>query len=62
MVKNNAEADASITIVGNKQDLCTNDPSQRMVTREAAEKFALENGCLYAEVSALSGTNVNEAI
>ena len=41
--------------MGNKIDL----EERRVVTREQGNKFAKENGFLFAECSALTGENVN---
>ena len=45
-----------IILVGNKIDL----DSQRVVSRDEAEKFAKENSLLYIETSAKTAFNVNE--
>ena len=44
-----------LILVGNKIDL----EERRVVTREQGNKFAKENGFLFAECSALTGENVN---
>ena len=44
-----------VILVGNKIDL----EDSRVVTREQGNKFAKENGFLFAECSALTGENVN---
>jgi Ras-related protein Rab-2A len=55
--KNNGNPNMVIALVANKVDL----ESQRIVTREEAEKFAKENGLIYIETSAKTAFNVNEA-
>jgi Ras-related protein Rab-2A len=54
--KNNGNPNMVIVLVANKVDL----DSQRVVSREEAEKFARENKLLYIEASAKTGFNVNE--
>ena len=44
-----------VILVGNKIDL----EDSRVVTREQGNKFAKENGFLFAECSALTGENIN---
>ena len=46
----------SITIVGNKSD----DTAHRAIGPEDAANYAGENGCLYAETSAVTGDNVED--
>ncbi|KAL1404022.1 hypothetical protein pipiens_001736 [Culex pipiens pipiens] len=46
-----------IFLIGNKSDL----ESTREVTYEEAKKFADENGLMFAEASAMTGQNVEEA-
>ena len=54
--KNNGNPNMIIILVGNKIDL----DSQRVVSRDEAEKFAKENSLLYIETSAKTAFNVNE--
>ena len=54
--KNNGNPNMIIVLVANKIDL----DSQRVVSREEAEKFAKENKLLYIEASAKTAFNVNE--
>lgn len=54
--KNNGNPNMVIVLVANKVDL----DSQRVVSREDAEKFAKDNGLLYIETSAKTAFNVNE--
>ena len=44
-----------VILVGNKIDL----EDSRVITREQGNKFAKENGFLFAECSALTGENIN---
>jgi len=50
------QKDIAFFIVGNKTDL-----SDRVVTQEEAEKFALQNSAIYFEVSAKTGAQVSAA-
>ncbi|OMJ89225.1 hypothetical protein SteCoe_8611 [Stentor coeruleus] len=54
--KNNGNPNMVIVLVANKVDL----DSQRVVSREEAEKFAKENKMSYIETSAKTAFNVNE--
>ncbi|OMJ78386.1 hypothetical protein SteCoe_21819 [Stentor coeruleus] len=54
--KNNGNPNMVIVLVANKIDL----DSQRVVSKEEAEKFAKENKLLYLETSAKTAYNVNE--
>lgn len=57
-----AEPDIVVVLVGNKADLATHDDSKRQVTRAEAEAWARANGILeYVETSAKSGENVENA-
>ena len=47
-------------LVGNKYDLCEEDPSKRMVNYEDAQAFALENNLLFTETSALANYNIEK--
>ena len=48
-------------LVGNKLDLCDNDPAARQVSTEQAAEFARENGLLFMETSAVANLQVKEA-
>jgi len=52
-----ADPDIAIMLVGNKSDLKSN----REVATEDAKAFAKKNGLLYIEASALDGENIKEA-
>ena len=57
-----AEPDIVVVLVGNKADLTQQDDNKREVTREEAEEWARRNGVLeYVETSAKSGENVENA-
>ena len=57
-LKANAEPDITIMIVGNKVDLCEEDPSQRQVTKEEAEKLSASQKTMFEETSAVKNVNV----
>ncbi|KAF4664489.1 hypothetical protein FOL47_005100 [Perkinsus chesapeaki] len=57
-LRQNAEPDIVILLVGNKIDLVDKDPSTRQVSTEEAAAFAKENGLFFAEASAVSSVNV----
>ncbi|KAF4123736.1 Ni2+-binding GTPase involved in regulation of expression and maturation of urease and hydrogenase [Geosmithia morbida] len=57
-----AESDIVVILVGNKADLAQSDDNKREVTREEAQQWARRNGVLeYVETSAKSGENVENA-
>ncbi|KAH6885854.1 P-loop containing nucleoside triphosphate hydrolase protein [Thelonectria olida] len=57
-----AEPDIVVILVGNKADLTHQEDNKREVTREEAEDWARRNGVLeYVETSAKSGENVEKA-
>ena len=60
-LKTNAEPDIVIILVGNKVDLCENNPTMRGVKVEDAKKFAAANGLLFCESSAITSQNVSDA-
>ncbi|RPD66581.1 ras-domain-containing protein [Lentinus tigrinus ALCF2SS1-7] len=67
-VREHADPHLTCILVGNKLDLCTDDPSstsapkrKREVTTDEAELWAKEEGLLFVEASAKSGENVEEA-
>ena len=59
-IREHAEPDIVITLVGNKLDLTKTNPAKRKVPRELAEEFARKNGCLFGEASAQTDVNVRE--
>ncbi len=57
-----AEADIVVVLVGNKSDLAAGDENKREVTKQEAEEWAKKNGVLeYVETSAKSGEGVEMA-
>ncbi len=66
-VREHADPHLTCILVGNKIDLCMEDPSstgpkrKREVTAEEAELWAKEEGLLFVEASARSGENVEHA-
>lgn len=57
-LKDNAEPDLKIILVGNKVDLVRSNPAMRKVTREEAMKFAKDNDLLFEETSVELAVNV----
>ncbi|CAG9318347.1 unnamed protein product [Blepharisma stoltei] len=60
-LKENAEEDIVIMLVGNKIDLCQTTPLMKKVSTEMGQKFAQEHGMLFEETSAVTVTRVREA-
>lgn len=60
-LKANAEPNIIITLVGNKLDLCEEDPRHRQVTPEEGRKFAEKHELLFKESSAFQDLNVKDA-
>lgn len=57
-----AEPDIVVILVGNKADLTQQEENKREVTKEEAEEWAKRNGVMeYVETSAKSGENVENA-
>ena len=59
-LKEQAEPDLVIILVGNKIDLCEKNPQMRKVTKEQAMNFSHENKLLFEETSAITDQNVTE--
>eukprot|EP00928_Gymnodinium_smaydae_P087502 TRINITY_DN71758_c0_g1_i1.p2 TRINITY_DN71758_c0_g1~~TRINITY_DN71758_c0_g1_i1.p2 ORF type:complete len:245 (+),score=59.21 TRINITY_DN71758_c0_g1_i1:89-736(+) len=57
-LRQNAEPDIVIMLVGNKVDLVEKDPSARQVYYDAAAEFARANGLFFSEASAVTAHNV----
>lgn len=57
-LRQNAEPDIVIMLVGNKVDLVEKDPSARQVYYDAAAEFARQHGLLFSESSAVTSYNV----
>lgn len=60
-LRDHAEPDIVIMLVGNKIDLCDRNAEVRKITREAGEKFAKEHGLMFEETSAITVVKVKEA-
>jgi len=60
-LRDHADPDIVIMLVGNKVDLVEIAPNERQVPRETAQRLAQEQGLLFSETSAVSGTQVREA-
>ncbi|CAG9332072.1 unnamed protein product [Blepharisma stoltei] len=60
-LRENAEPDIVILLVGNKVDLCDRNPDSRKITKEQGARFAMENGLLFEETSAITIVRVKEA-
>ena len=60
-LKQYAEPDCIILLVGNKVDLVDNSANKREVFTEEARNFADENKLIFYETSALGNIKVNEA-
>ena len=59
-VKEHAEPDIVIMLVGNKLDICEKNPLERKVSGDRANEFAKANGLLFMETSAFTDTNVRD--
>lgn len=59
-VKEHAEPDIVIMLVGNKLDLCEKNPMERRVSTERAIEFARDNNLLFMETSAFTDVNVRD--
>ena len=57
-LRQHAETELVITIIGNKIDLLENNSTR--VDKDKAITFAKEKQCFYEETSALTNQNVNE--
>ena len=60
-IEDHAEKDTKVMLVGNKYDLAKENPDDRQVSANEAERFAKDHGLMYFETSAKSGYNVKEA-
>ncbi|CAL1169629.1 unnamed protein product [Cladocopium goreaui] len=60
-LRQSAEPDIVIMLVGNKVDLADKDPASRQVYYDAAQEFANLNGLFFFETSAVADINVKEA-
>jgi len=57
-LRQNAEPNIVIMLVGNKIDLVEKDPSARQVAQESANEFAKQHKLLFSEASAVTSNNV----
>lgn len=57
-LRQNAEPNIVIMLVGNKVDLVEKDPSARQVYYDAAAEFARQHGLIFSESSAVTSYNV----
>ena len=60
-LRDHAEPDIVILLVGNKTDLVEQNPDLRAVRRETAQEMATKGAMLFIETSAVSGGKVKEA-
>jgi GTPase SAR1 family protein len=60
-VKEHAEPDIVLMLVGNKLDICQRDPSERAVSTGRAEEFSRKHNLLFIETSAFTDTNVRDS-
>ena len=59
-LREQAEPDIVIMLVGNKLDLVEKQPDSRKVPADSGRKFAKSNGLLFEETSTFTGINVKE--
>ena len=59
-IKQLADKDCIIALIGNKLDLVQNNPKKREVTKEEAQSFAYLNHLLFYETSAYNDENIND--
>ena len=59
-LKEHAEPDIVIMLVGNKLDVCEKNPLERKVSSERALEFAKQNNLLFMETSAFADVNVKD--
>eukprot|EP00921_Rhytidocystis_pertsovi_P002976 GHVQ01004961.1.p1 GENE.GHVQ01004961.1~~GHVQ01004961.1.p1 ORF type:complete len:283 (+),score=37.54 GHVQ01004961.1:543-1391(+) len=57
-LRQNAEPDIVVMLVGNKVDLVEKEPGERAVAYETAATYAQNNGLFFSEASAVSSFNV----
>ncbi|CAK5277898.1 unnamed protein product [Mycena citricolor] len=60
-VREFADREVSVILVGNKSDLVAEGTRERQVTLEEAQLFAQEEGLMFTEASARSGDGVDDA-
>ena len=59
-LKEHAEPDIVIMLVGNKLDVCEKNPLERKISSERALDFAKQNNLLFMETSAFADVNVKD--
>ncbi len=59
-LKEHAEPDIVIMLVGNKLDACETNPNERKVSRERANEFAAQHNLMFNEASAFTDVNVRD--
>ena len=60
-MKENAEPNVVIMLVGNKMDLAEKNPANRKVFKEQAMALAKQEGLMFMETSAMADVNVRDA-
>ena len=60
-LKENAEPNVVIMLVGNKMDLAEKNPANRKVFKEQAMALAKQEGLMFMETSAMADVNVRDA-
>ena len=60
-VKDHAEPEIVLMLVGNKLDICQRDPQERAISTVKAEEFARKHNLLFIETSAFTDTNVRDS-
>ena len=60
-LKNNAEPNVVIMLVGNKLDICEKNATARKVSRERAIELAKQEGLMFMETSAMANVNVRDS-
>ena len=60
-LKANAEPNINIILIGNKVDICNDDPTARQVTTEEGSKLAERHKLMFTETSAFQDINVRTA-
>ena len=60
-VKEHADPDIVVMLVGNKLDICEKKPIERKVSYDRAKEFARENDMFFVETSAFTDINVRDA-
>ena len=61
LLREKAEPDGVVLVVGNKLDLAQKNPGKRMISSEEGKLFAESRGCLWMELSSLDYAQVDSA-